>query len=365
MEIFLNILFLVLGMFLLIKGADYFVIGASAIAKRLKVSPLIIGLTIVAVGTSLPELAVSITSAISGSVDMSVENVLGSNMANMLLIVGLIACFSPIAVQKSSKKFDFPFMIIVTGVLLLFCADSFISGGANIITRTEAIVLVLLLVFYVTKLVLDAKRGRNNEFKTGDEVFEDKLKELCEQVNQKKTETEKQLRKENFFKKVMRKIKEFSEGDIAVWKIVLFLVLGLAAVAFGGDMVCKSAQKLALMAGMSDALVGLTIVALGTSLPELVTSVIAARKGETDLAIGNIVGSNIMNILLILGSVGIINSINVSQIILTDLLILFVFTIIFSILAIRRMRIGRISGIIFILMYFAYMAFAIVRNYCF
>ena len=366
MQVFLNILFLILGIFFLIKGADYFVVGASGVAKRLKVSPLIIGLTIVAIGTSLPELAVSITAAISGSVDMSVGNVIGSNMANMLLIIGIVACFSPIVIQKSSKKFDLPFMLAVTGVLLLFCADFFVNGGgSNIITRTEAIILLLLLVYYLVRLVLDAKRGQKENFKTGDEVFEEELKRLCDEAEAKTEKQGKSDKKENFFKKIRRKIKEFSEGDLPVWKIVLFLILGLGAVVLGGEAVSRTAQNLAIMAGMSEALVGLTIVALGTSLPELVTSVVAAKKGETDLVIGNVIGSNIMNILLILGTVGVIKNINVAETILMDLLILLCFTAIFTILSLSRKKIGRITGVIYLLMYFSYIAFAIVRNYCF
>ena len=364
MQIFLNILFLILGMAFLIKGADFFVSGASAVAKRMKVSPLIIGLTIVAIGTSLPELAVSITSAINGSVDMSVGNVVGSNMANMLLIIGIVALFAPIKVQKSSRKFDFPFMIVVTGLLLVFCSDTILNqSSSNILTRTESIVFLLLLIFYIVTLIFNAKKDqKENLLKDGNQVFEEHLKKLCDEVkNQKEI---KEPRKENWLKKIRRKMKEVSENP-KIWQIVLFLIFGLAGVVLGGEAVSRTAQNLAIIAGMSEALVGLTIVAIGTSLPELVTSVVAARKGETDLAIGNIVGSNIMNIVLILGTVGTITQIGVSTIILTDLLILFISTIVFTLLALPKMKIGKVTGTILLLMYFGYMAFAIVRNYCF
>lgn len=366
MQVFLNILILVLGMAFLIKGADFFVTGASAVAKKMKISPLFIGLTIVAIGTSLPELAVSITSAIQGSVDMSVGNVIGSNLANMLLIIGVVALITPITVQKSSKSFDFPFMVIVTGILLLFCSDKIINGAAeNVITRAESIIFLLLLVFYIFSLVKSVKKEQSLS-QEGNKVFEENLKIMCQEAkkNNKKTE-ETSAKKENFLKKIIRKMRELSEKDLKVWQIILFLVFGLAGVVLGGEAVSRTAKNLAIMAGMSEALVGLTIVAIGTSLPELVTSIVAARKGETDLAIGNIVGSNIINIVLILGTVGTIKQINVTDLILTDLLILFVSTIIFTFLALRKMRIGKISGIILIMMYAGYMAFAIVRNYCF
>ena len=328
MDIFLNILYLVIGIVLLIKGADFFVNGASAVAKKLKVSSLIIGLTVVALGTSLPELAVSIASAISGSVDLSVGNVVGSNMANMLIIIGIIALFNPITVKQTSKKFDFPFLIIVTGLLLLFCVDTFLnSAELNIITRTESIVFLLLLIFY---LVANIKNAKNNRLD-----FEEEHKE----------ETNKKVLK--------------------VWQIILFIVLGIAGVVGGGELVSSSAKFLALKAGMSEALVGLTIVAVGTSLPELATSVVAAKKGETDLAIGNVIGSNILNIVLILGIVGVISQIPVSTIILTDLLILFGATLIFILMSIRKMKLSKIEGILLLLLYFGYIAFAIVRNYVF
>ena len=161
MEIFLNILFLIIGMVLLIGGANFFVSGASAVAKKLKVPAIIIGLTIVAIGTSLPELAISITAAIRGSIDMSVGNVVGSNMMNMLLIIGIACIISPIFVKKTSKKFDFPMLIIVTTLLVLFCCDTILDGlGVNVITRTESIILLLIFVFYIVSNILTAKKER-------------------------------------------------------------------------------------------------------------------------------------------------------------------------------------------------------------
>lgn len=340
MTIFLNILFLVIGMVLLIKGADFFVGGASAVAKRLKVPSIFIGLTIVALGTSLPELSVSIASAISGNIDMSVGNVVGSNMFNMLVVLGSVAVFAPIAMNKSTNKIDFPFMIAITGVFVLFGFDKFLNAAdENILSRSESIIFIVLLTLYISILIFNANRTRKRKLKQ-----------------------EKYLQSKNV---EIKPNEETEIKDMPIWKIVLYLVLGLSAVVFGGECVATTAEYLAILMGMSEALVGLTIVAFGTSLPELVTSVVAAKKGENDLALGNVVGSNIINISLILGTVGLISQAPVSTEILTDMVILLSSTVIFVICCVQRAKISKWEGILFIGMYVAYLAFAIIRNYCF
>ncbi len=350
MEIFLNILFLIIGMVLLIKGADFFVSGASAVAKKLKVPSIIIGLTIVAVGTSLPELAVSITSAIKGSVDLAVGNVVGSNIANMCLILGLSAIFNKIVLQEDTRKFDLPFLILVTGLLLLFSCDVFLDGATqSVVSRTESIVLLGLLVFYTITQIKHAKA--KNQF--------------CESTEPVVEKTDFDNDKKENAEAGEEKPVEKKEKELKVWQIVVYLIIGLAAVVFGGECVSSTAKFLALKAGMSEALVGLTIVAVGTSLPELATSIIAAKKGETDLALGNVIGSNIANIILILGLVGVITPMAVSQTILTDLLILFVFTLVFVFMSLRKKQVGKMEGVILICMYISYITFAVVRNYCF
>lgn len=337
MAIFLNILFLIIGMALLIKGADFFVSGASAVAERLKVPSMFIGLTIVALGTSLPELSVSITSAISGSIDMSVGNIVGSNLFNMLLILGLISIFSPVPMSASTRKIDFPFLLVVTALLLLFSLDVFLNGAiTNTLSRSESIIFLLILALYLYILIANANRKRKRQIK------QEKYLKTAEELN---TEQDKKQMK--------------------IWQIALCLVFGLAAVVFGGECVSTTAQFLAIKMGMSEALVGLTIVAVGTSLPELVTSVVAAKKGENDLALGNVIGSNIMNISLILGSVSLIGQAPVSSVILTDIAILLGTTIIFVILCSRKNSIKRKEGIFLLSLYIAYIAFAIIRNYCF
>lgn len=336
MDIFLNVLFLALGMVFLIKGADFFVSGASAIAKKCKVPSLFIGLTIVALGTSLPELSVSITSAISNSIDLSVGNIVGSNLFNMLFIVGLVAMFAPMPMSSSSKKIDLPFLIAITGALLLFALDIILNGAAtNVLSRTESILLLVILILYLYILISNANRKRKRQLKQEKYLKTEKLDNPAE------------------------------EKELKIWQIILYVVVGLAAVVFGGECVSTTAQFLAIKMGMSEALVGLTIVAVGTSLPELVTSVVASKKGENDIAIGNVVGSNIMNISLILGSVGIIAQAPISTIIITDLIFLFVSTIIFSVMCFQKDNISKKEGIVLLVLYIAYISFTIIRNYCF
>lgn len=355
MEIFLNVLFLVIGMALLIKGADFFVDGASAVAKRFKIPAMLIGLTIVALGTSLPELSVSLASAFKHNVDLSVGNIVGSNMMNMLLILGIVVLIRPIPVSKSSKKIDFPFLIGITVLLLLFCVDTYLNEeSVNIISRTESIILLVALVGYITLLVFNAKKERKLMYDRPEPIEPDKTK--TEETEVESTEEVKGKKKK----------KKKEKKELKIWQIILCIVFGLGAVVFGAECVSTTAQFLAIKMGMSEMLTGLTIVAIGTSLPELATSIAASVKGENQMALGNIIGSNVINIALILGSVGVITQIGVTTTILVDVLILAVCTIIFSVLCMTRKKdINRWMGAVFIVMYVAYMTFAIVRNYCF
>lgn len=339
MTIFLNIVFLIIGMVLLIKGADFFVSGASSVAKRLKVPSMFIGLTIVALGTSLPELSVSVTSAFSNSIDMSVGNIVGSNLLNMLFILGIVACFKSIKLDKSTAKIDLPFLIAITGCLTLFALDTILdSSNSNLISRTESIIFLVLLFLYTYILIFNANRTRKRKIRQA--IY---------------------LSKQD----IIDQPKEKEEKILKVWQIILCLVFGLCAVVFGGECVSTTAKYLAIQIGMSEALVGLTVVALGTSLPELVTSIVAAKKGENDLALGNVIGSNIMNISLILGLVSLIAQAPISMTILTDIIILFVCTIIFAICCFTKNKVGKFSGVLLLSLYILYLTFAIVRNYCF
>ncbi len=333
MTIFLNVLFLIVGMALLIKGADFFVNGASAFAKKIKVPPMFIGLTIVALGTSLPELSVSVVSAINGSLDMSVGNVVGSNLFNMLFILGFITLFQPIILKESTKKIDFKFLIGITGALLLFSMDKILNGcSENVLSRTESILFLCTVVLYLFVLIKDAKKTR-----------------VCEMLSN--------CSKNNTSSEEIK--------DYKIWQITLFLIVGLAMVVFGGECVATTAKFLAIKMGMSEALVGLTIVAIGTSLPELMTSIVASKKGENDLALGNVIGSNILNISLILGLVGVIGQAPISTEILTDMVILLVSTIMLVMLCIGKNQLKRKDGFILLFVYIIYISFTIIRNYCF
>ena len=255
MQIFLAIILLVLGFVLLIKGADWFVDGAAGIAARFGIPQLVIGLTIVAMGTSAPEAAVSITAATYGNAGITIGNILGSNILNVLLILGITAAITTVAVQKSTVKWEMPFMHIITIVLAVLG----FTGGE--IVLWEGIVLWALFLVYLGYLFKMAKNGAEEE-------EEEELQPL--------------------------------------WKQLCMLAVGIVMIVFGSDMTVDNATILAEAFGMDDRLIGLTIVAFGTSLPELVTSVTAARKGKADIAIGNIVGSNVFNILFVVGTTALI-----------------------------------------------------------
>lgn len=338
MQIFLNILFLILGLILLIYGSDFFVKGASEVAKRLKVPSIFIGLTIVAVGTSLPEFSVSIASAINKSVDLSVGNIIGSNMFNMLFIIGIVALIKPISTKSISKKLDLTFFLGITFILLLFSCDKYLNGASeNIISRTESIILLILVIIYTYLLILNTKKKKSSE-------------NIYKEFNNLENESVENLKETKVLK---------------VWQIILFLVFGLAAVVFGGECVSTTAKFLAIKMGMSETLVGLTIVAMGTSLPELATSIVASKKGEVDLAVGNIVGSSIFNIGLILGTVGTITQLPITLNLIIDMAILLIFSIMFVIFCISKQKISRIEGGILLASYLLYLTFIILKNYVF
>lgn len=326
MEILLQIVLLLVGFFMLIKGADVFVDGSAAVAQKFKVPGVIIGLTIVAMGTSAPELAVSTSAAISGSNAIAVSNVLGSNLFNLLMVLGICAVLSPISVESGIMKRDFPFSIIITVILALFISFGILFGGQEIpsdftaavgnLQRWKGLTLLALFVVYIIITVYVALKNRQ-------------------------------------------------EGEaieaMPVWQALLFIAIGIAAIIIGGQLVVNSAKAIALFCGMSETLVGLTIVAIGTSLPELVTSIVAARKGQNGMAVGNVVGSNIFNLLLILGVSSSIHPIAVSMESLIDIVLLIVISIICFIFSKTDKKINRTEGIVMVLIYCAYTAYAIIR----
>lgn len=318
MDLFKNIVILIVGMVLLIKGADYFVSGASNLAKKLKIPAIIIGLTVVSFGTSLPETSVSLFSALKGSADLSLGNVIGSNIFNTFIVLGASALMMPVIVKKSSLKGEMPFLLLVTIIIILF---SIINFNKNyVISRLEGIILLTLFVFYLYMMILMSKKINASSPK-----------------------------------------EESSHINLSLSILILFL--GLGGIILGGELVTNSASKIALELGMSEALVGLTIIAVGTSLPELVTSVIAAKKGENDIAFGNVIGSNIFNILLIIGLASTIQPLSVVPIIIIDMVIMLFFTIVLVFFVFKNKKIGRFEGIIFISMYMIYLVYIIIRNY--
>ena len=304
----IDLILLVIGFVLLIKGADYFVDGASSLATRMSIPPIIIGLTVVAMGTSAPEAAVSISSATHGSNAIAIGNIIGSNIANVFGILGLTAMITTLAVQKNTVRYEIPFVCLIT---MLLC---WMGAEYGMISRAGAGVLLVLFIIFLGYLYLIS---RNTECSI-DEV--------------------KQLSKT---------------------KIVLYIGLGLLALVLGSNITVDAAVSIARYLGVSERVIGLTIIAVGTSLPELVTSVIAARKGESDIAIGNIVGSNIFNILFVLGIAGLILPIPFNPAFLFDGAIAILATIMLLIFTCFGRRLTRMPGLLFVITYIAYIVYLI------
>lgn len=326
----MSYILLVIGFVLLIKGADIFVSGASNISKRLGIPSVIVGLTIVSLGTSAPELAVSAISAIKGNNEIAVGNVLGSNLFNTLVVLGVTTIIMTLTIKKSEVKRDYTINILATTVLLFLTFTTILGGRDNYISRLDGIVLLIGCISYITYLVLSVKRGK--------------------------------VSSEN----IQEELAVESVSEISIFKSIIKLIIGIAGIVIGGQVVVDSATNIATSLGMSEKLVGLTIVAIGTSLPELVTSVVAALKGEKDIAFGNILGSNIFNILLIIGLSSAISPIAVSNNLLFDFIFLIIVTLIIGIMIFfnkkEEKNFGKKEGIILVAFYVFYMAYIIIRN---
>jgi len=314
------LILLVVGFVFLIKGADFFVEGASAIAKKLKVPSLVIGMTIVAMGTSLPELSVSVTASIAGSNQLAIGNVVGSNIFNLMVVLGSCALFSALDVADDTIKKDFPFSIICALVLVVLGLTGKTLG------HIDGVILIIAFVVFLYSMLNAAKKSRKEAAMLAEEDVEEKT------------------------------------VDLPTWLCIIYIVGGAVAIKFGGDWVVESCTTLALKFGMSETLVGLTIVALGTSLPELVTSIVAARKNELDMAIGNVVGSNIFNILLILGAASAISPITFLTVNAIDASILIVMSVIVWILCAKKKKLNRPDGILMLVLYVAYLIYIIIRD---
>ena len=315
----MSFILLIIGFFFLIKGADLFVEGAASIAKKFNVPSMVIGLTIVAMGTSAPEAAVSITSSLAGQNDMSVANVVGSNFFNILVVLGVSSIIATLPVEKNTIKKDTPFLLLVSGLLLLFGLDLRIS-------RIEGIILLAFFTYFLVNTVKTAKNSASN------------------------TKEEAAITAE------AEEVVEFS-----LPKTILLSLIGIAGIVLGGDMVVDSATKIATSFGMSANLVGLTIVAVGTSLPEFVTSIVAIKKGETEIAIGNVIGSNLFNILLVLGLATTIKPIVISMFALFDIVFMVIITLILYFFMKKNNKLVKSQGFILLALYIAYMAYTIMR----
>lgn len=311
----LEIIWIIVGFVLLIKGADFLVDGASNVAKRFHIPEIIIGLTIVSIGTSMPELFVSITSAIEGYPDMAVGNVIGSNLCNLLLILGISSVIQAVEFKKETRLIEIPMTLAVTLVLFVIC-----NIGANI-TRIEGMILVLLFILFIGYTIYMGKKG---------ESFE-KKDTLVEVQTEEKT---------------------------SILKSILWIILGIIGLKIGGDLTVNHSVAIAQALGISEKVISLTIIAIGTSLPELVTSVTAAIKGNSDIAIGNILGSNIFNILLILGVSAMITPITYSISYNNQILVLIVGTVLLALFPFigAKNKMTRSNGVAYLIIYAIYMA---------
>lgn len=310
MEVVMQVVLLAVGFVLLVKGADWFVEGASKVAEKFGIPQLVIGLTIVAMGTSLPEAAVSVSAALKGSAEITIGNVVGSNILNVLLILGITATIKPVAVQKSTVRYEIPFVILVSALLVG------IGYTDHTVGRVDGIILWALMICYLGYLLVMSRKGAPLP---GEE-------EAAVAV----------------------------EKPMPVWKMLVLIVLGGVMIVGGSDVAVDAATELARIFGMSERLIGLTIVAFGTSLPELVTSVTAAIKGKADIAVGNIVGSNIFNILFVVGTSALITPVVYASAFLVDSVVCIAAAVLLWLCVFRNKRLGRMGGVLMLLGYGGY-----------
>lgn len=322
----LVLVFLVIGFVLLIKGADFFVEGSSSVAKRLHVPSIIIGLTIVAMGTSLPETAVSVSASLAGNNELAVSNVVGSNIFNLMVVIGVCAILATVNVARETIRRDIPLSLICAGLLMLLGIVGLGDKTGMTLGHLDGVLFIVFFACYIIYMVRTAmkasKEGKKVEIEGGSDE-EIKL--------------------------------------VSVPVSILFIIGGAIAIAVGGDVTVDAASRIASDLGMSQTLIGLTIVSIGTSLPELVTSIVAARKNEVDMALGNAIGSNIFNILMVLGIASAISPISIITENIIDLCVLIVFTICAWIFAGTKKKIGRAEGLCMVALYAAYAVYIIVR----
>lgn len=361
MGLLINLALLLVGFVFLIKGADIFVDGASDTARKFRVPKMLIGLTIVSFGTSAPELAVSIQSILSGKGDILLGNVIGSNILNILLILGLSALVGTLHVNTATVKKEIPVLILITIAFTVVLSDKIFGLGENLFTRQDGIILLLFFCVFIYYLfgMANRKTGAENEVTEKKSVKKETSK--TEKVAEAKTEKVAEIKTE---KDAEAKKEADEEGEVNLVKAVLMVVFGLVGIVFGSDLVVKGASEIAATFGVSQRIISLTIVALGTSLPELVTSVVATRKGEYDIAIGNIVGSDIFNIGIVAGlPVALLGGVGGSAFSVVDIAALVISPIVLYFFARRGHRIGFKKGIAFLLMFVVYYGYVIMGSF--
>ena len=322
----LEVFLIIIGFFLLIKGADFLVDGASNIAKKFHIPEIVVGLTIVSIGTSMPELIVSSVSAIQGHSDIAIGNVVGSNIANLFLILGICAIIKPLEFKKQTRLIENPITLLVTVILLILCNNG-ATNETKFITTNEGFILLAICIVFIIYNIFMAKNGEKID------ADEKSNMSLIEYKN------------------------------ISIVKSIVSVVIGIIALKFGGDLVVNNSVTIATMLGVSEKLISLTIIAFSTSLPELITSVIASKKGETDMAIGNILGSQIFNILLIIGVSAILNPIVYSVLYNKDIILLIIGTVMLELFPFtgKKNTMTRLNGLLFVLIYIIYMTHLVLN----
>ena len=351
MGLLINLALLLIGFVFLIKGADIFVDGASDTARKFRVSKMLIGLTIVSFGTSAPEFAVSIQSILSGKGDILLGNVVGSNILNILLILGISSLVGTLRVNTATVKKEIPVLVLITLAFATLLSDKIFGLSENLFTRQDGIILLLFFCIFIYYLI-----GMSRKKETGE-----KNKELVAEAGDKKSVKDESSKAAALEGSEEGEPEKETEEPVNLVKALLMVVIGLVGIVLGSDFVVKGASEIAAMFGVSQRIISLTIVALGTSLPELVTSVIATKKGEFDIAIGNIVGSNIFNIGIVAGlPVAIFGGIGGGAFSYIDIIALIVSAVALFFFARHGKRIGYKKGIVFLLMFIAYYSYVVV-----
>ena len=312
----LAIIGVIIGFVLLVKGADFFVEGSGSVAKKFNIPVFIIGMTIVAMGTSAPDCAVSISASLRGINGMAISNVIGSNIFNLLVVCGVCALFQPLVIKKETLKKEFPFSVLVAVIIGVMGLAGMMVG------HMDGIILVVIFALFLYWMVRSAKKS----MQAGEDVEAEEIK------------------------------------DLPIWKCLVFIGGGLVAIVIGGQMVVNCSETIARGFGLSETLIGLTICSIGTSLPELVTSVVAARKNQAGMALGNVIGSNIFNILLVGGLASAISPIAVNMNNLIDIVILVAVSLYIMILVWRKQLLTRAGGVSMLAIYAAYMVYICVRE---